>query len=532
MAKAISYRIYPSIGIARLGSSDGDYFIGPEVPGAVPKGPFRTAGKIKSQGARFRIYEFECDEFGNETCKREIIADDNTKIQWKIRLVNSKAATREFPPYNSDGTESNFRNRDYERGYLVIDTDEQSIGGTGQAVGPVSGGIKFIKQGIEEGSAQVELGYLKTDKKGRLIVVGANGKSASPVRARLRGFANNDGWYDNVSDGPVKAFITIGNGEPIEVQGQAWVVIAPPSYAPGIDNVTTWYDQALNVDVNYFNPVLMTLTPSFTRDIYPILKRTVLLQWVSEYARSWHGNREKGDYLKTDLFDKLKDNSDSSKEARKKIFTFLVPPNIEAKNAQNLPNGTTLPGDHSWEDKPMPMLYSGVNPINPEKYVFSALTGHQYSIMLKWSEGKFDSDWNGEPAIPNFDDIPLNEKPATLTRAALEACIGGPFYPGIEATYIIAQRETYESPYRISHDKSPGFLTTIMALPWQADFIACGALWWPAQRPVSVKTESGNYDDFTRGINNYAGMVENWSELGFIFEDGSEYIEKERGNVQ
>ncbi len=244
MAETLSYRIYPSIGIARLGSNDeGVYFLGPEVPSAVPEGPFRSSGKLKSQGVRFRIYEFGVDEFGNETCKREVIADDNTIINWKVRLVNSKAAARQFPPYNSDGTESSFRNKDYESGYLVIDTNkdtnEQSIGGIEQTVGPIGGEIKFIKQGTEEGSAKAALGLLKTDEKGRLIVVGPKGASASPVGARLRNYANNDGWYDNVSDGPVKASITIGNGEPIEVQGKAWVVIAPPSYAPGVHNLTT-----------------------------------------------------------------------------------------------------------------------------------------------------------------------------------------------------------------------------------------------------------------------------------------------------
>ena len=70
------YRIFPSIGIARLGNSNTTYFLGPESPGIVPQGPYRdesSPGKIKPQVARFRIYEFRRDEFGEETVTRELI---------------------------------------------------------------------------------------------------------------------------------------------------------------------------------------------------------------------------------------------------------------------------------------------------------------------------------------------------------------------------------------------------------------------------------------------------------------------------
>jgi len=59
-------------------------------------------------------------------------------------------------------------------------------------------------------------------------------------------------------------------------------VVAPPSYAPAIENVTTWYDQALNVAVRNFSPHLIKNVPSFTQDIYPILKRAVMIHWVAE----------------------------------------------------------------------------------------------------------------------------------------------------------------------------------------------------------------------------------------------------------
>jgi len=80
------YRIYPAIGIARIGNSETEYFLGPEAPGVVPDGPYRdhaTPGRIKPQGARFRIYAFERDDFGNETLKQEVVSGNTVKITWQ-----------------------------------------------------------------------------------------------------------------------------------------------------------------------------------------------------------------------------------------------------------------------------------------------------------------------------------------------------------------------------------------------------------------------------------------------------------------
>ena len=94
-------------------------------------------------------------------------------------------------------------------------------------------------------------------------------------------------------------------------------------------------------------------------------------------------------------------------------------------------------------------------------------------MMEKWAQGDFIADWQGEPKTPELNRIPIKEQPDALTRAALEACIGGPFFPGIECTYLAAQPQTYEQPFRIQQTFPPGYLTERMALPWQADFLAC-----------------------------------------------------------
>ncbi len=64
------YRIHPAIGVARLGDSPSDYFIGPEAPGIPPSltraddarpatGKYKDQQhRIKRQGARCRVYEY------------------------------------------------------------------------------------------------------------------------------------------------------------------------------------------------------------------------------------------------------------------------------------------------------------------------------------------------------------------------------------------------------------------------------------------------------------------------------------------
>ena len=80
--------------------------------------------------------------------------------------------------------------------------------------------------------------------------------------------------------------------------------------------------------------------------------------------------------------------------------------------------------------------------------------------------------------------------PDGLDRAALEACVGGAFAPGIEAggddqPPILVGK--YTAAFRLDHATvAPGALTSKMSIPWQDDFKACGANWWPVARPNDV----------------------------------------------
>src|SRR6185312_6069057 len=145
------YRIYPAIGIARIGNSESEYFFGPESPGIVPPGPYRdNSGKIKPQAVRFRIYKFIRDDFGKETIDSEIVANEKTRIRWNVHLVNSKAAEGNFPPGGPGGSP---RNPGYDRAGLIVEAGLQSISGKSRPNLPLSGKIEFRKDGNVEGSA-------------------------------------------------------------------------------------------------------------------------------------------------------------------------------------------------------------------------------------------------------------------------------------------------------------------------------------------------------------------------------------------
>ena len=79
------------------------------------------------------------------------------------------------------------------------------------------------------------LGEIRTDDDGRLLVLGGFGNSGSPSNNALGGFGDSDEWHDDVSDGPVTATVTVG-GQTFTAAG-AWVIVAPPKFAPPIDNV-------------------------------------------------------------------------------------------------------------------------------------------------------------------------------------------------------------------------------------------------------------------------------------------------------
>jgi hypothetical protein len=161
----VKYRIHPAIGIGRLGDSLDDFFIGPEAPGISPAlnkpdessnrpGKYKDEqGRIKRQGARFRIYEYTEDAAGAVTRVREITAAD-AEIEWEVHLANRKAAALKLKGKH-DKDRRNAKVKNANRHDLIIDAGPQRISGANQAMKPLRG--KFMK------SLDVQLGDLLTD---------------------------------------------------------------------------------------------------------------------------------------------------------------------------------------------------------------------------------------------------------------------------------------------------------------------------------------------------------------------------------
>jgi hypothetical protein len=129
------------------------------------------------------------------------------------------------------------------------------------------------------------------------------------------------------------------------------------------------------------------------------------------------------------------------------------------------------------------------------------LTALQYRLMHRWASGEFDPDPGLDlDAAVSFDEIPeIRRQVWALDRAGLDTCSGGSFYPGIEASRIMREPWLYSEPFRVRDAVPESALTGGLALPWQADFQACGEGWWPAQRPTRVLRDARPVRGSVRG---------------------------------
>jgi hypothetical protein len=203
-----SISIYPSIGIARVGNSITEYFIGPEIPGMIPQDHqnFRDAqGRIKRQAVRFRV--FGKDKNDQVIC--ELDASD-AEITWNAHLANKKASWYNFDQAldisASNGTfnpsvpaiASIQRNNYFtgSRDELTIDPGARQISGCS-----TNHDGKDLKYAFDTGKfvgTPVYLGEMRTDENGNLILLGGLGHSASYDHKLPSTFANNEGWHDDV----------------------------------------------------------------------------------------------------------------------------------------------------------------------------------------------------------------------------------------------------------------------------------------------------------------------------------------------
>ncbi|UXI67258.1 LodA/GoxA family CTQ-dependent oxidase [Tahibacter amnicola] len=500
-------RIHPAIGVARVGNStqDDGYYIGPQVPDPPPSPPgaYRDAsGALKREVAQFRIYGYD----GEGRVVRELTMAD-AQITWTVELANRKAAWYDFElaldiPEAAAAPPSTRRNADViDRASLVI------LPGPRHIDAPARQGSAYRFDGGTFLGIEVPLGELRTDDAGRLLVFGGHGKSASINQQPPTTFANNDGWYDDTSDGPVTATVRLGDRE-IAVS-PAWVVVAPPNYGPQQKSVRTLY--ALLTDVAVQAGMLPApTTPSFRHDILPVLRALCDLQWMNAGFSAGFGYGMPQHFLDPRYLSQLADPSDTYRELRRTVANMF-------RN----------PADGDISLKPWPWVYGdAMNVPMPEvKNAMNALTTTQLALLDAWAEGRFVADLDPSAAPPaTIDEVPLEAQPQTLDRAALEFCLADAFHPGCEVTWPVRHATMYMAPYRWRHRQPgnpepdygstltsaealsyngplyaqfPGSLTRWMAIPWQTDTASCRSgydpqydpylpTFWPARVPNQV----------------------------------------------
>ncbi|MFD7630394.1 LodA/GoxA family CTQ-dependent oxidase [Streptomyces sp. NPDC059851] len=527
--------IHPSIGIARVGDSPDDFFIGPESPGVPPRpdGGFRDAvGRIKRQAARFRVYAY--DRSGAVLGE---LTPAEARITWTVELANAKGAWFRFAGRSGQSTsDAHRRNLHVDpadtagRARLVVRPGPRTVTGPSQD----GRGARF-DSGTFLG-APVPLGELRTDEAGRLLVLGGFGTSFSVKADRpVTDYANNDYWCDDISDGPVRATVALGpDGRQVPVT-PAWCLVAPTDFAPHTENLITLYDVALETA----RASGMLPTPpevSFTRDVHPLLARPVAFAWVNGVARKKHGNRGRN-FFAPDRFALLASPGQDGRKERQLVFDMLRTPGAMAGDQANAGF--------------MPVLSAEGRLENGRPHTWLTLLPGQYERLRRWAAGDFAADWTGAvPAPVPLEALPVAEQPHALVRAALEPAVGGGFFPGIEMTFIAADTATWSAPFRLRGDLSAGDVTKYMAVPWQADFYLCRNFWWPAARPDEVLPETeldallggaaGVFLEWDRGIGDGGtdgpgmnDMAARWSSLGFITprpgpDGGEALVETER----
>jgi hypothetical protein len=293
------YRIHPGLGIARLGNSPDAFCISPEQPAALPfecdaQGnpvfsvdgeteetitTFKDAeGRVKRQAARFQVWVYDDESPEGRPLKLgdRVEGGGNAgtlvDIQWRVYLANKKAEWYEFEQLQGEhGYASNHPRRNLAvtgnaRKNLIIDPGPRNVDCSGNRRAAIDRDGGDIYATIFPPPLKPEsidkLGDLLTDDAGRLLVLGGHGNSGSYLfddfgQPRIDTYANNDGWFDDISDGPVMARLVmfsqlVQENRFVDVEYPAWVVVGYPAYVPVILDIVTLDDVVDNMAVTEF----------------------------------------------------------------------------------------------------------------------------------------------------------------------------------------------------------------------------------------------------------------------------------------
>lgn len=379
-----------------------------------------------------------------------------------------------------------------------------------------------------ENSKKIDtLGELRTDDKGRLVVLGGYGLAGAwydEINAQyypLDQYVDNDGWFDDMSDGPVSAVLVFEDGTTQEVDAGAWVVCTDPSYAPQTLNVVPlWEDMynswvrepELNLCPELFNVTNQTYNP----DYWPSFDQQVSPFFTAAALQVWNTNLPKGAIYAHQAVGKIQGSDDPDKTILAGL-AYIRNPNHPAQSSVGAPLMPFHLGDNG--------------------QAFLSPTFTQYFFLSQWSNKSYTTE-----EVPQLNQDGKKTPAAKplgpgeyLDKAVLMNCLGGRFSPGIDLTFIVRQPELYiqdwstsgTGPFRINAKKldyttaqpdriflsqgyiparpnsagiEPGDVSKFMALPWHTDYNSCAThttvpnpqksntlYWsWPGQRPVAV----------------------------------------------
>jgi hypothetical protein len=543
----MKFKIHPAIGIARVGDSPDDFYLAPEQVGHLPleltsdgkEQPITTfkdaQQRVKRQAARFRVFGYEDgSKDGKELevgAKIEVVSQRNGQllkgevldIEWTVYLANKKASWYEFKQLDGEhGYDENHRLRNADvtapdaRQQLIIDPGPQTVSYVDEkqrtaefAKGKNPGYSQSFPPPLNPASIETlgELRAIQQDKHVRLLVFGGFGNSGSfkkgfgdPV---IKNYANNDGWFDDTSDGPVTARVKF---KVLEIDGRvvdpkaaprtayatvevpAWVIVGYPRFAPQITDIVTMDEVVYDVAVQNFcyEPYMYGTAPFsgtqvvpdsadekaiglwretaqwnpdyypyFYRDIWPILTRPNDYQFVMDFnpftggdphnTTSGAGGNLDESVISIPPYDG-EDPQEQKSRQRARMFVWGVLRKPGQENLWNYPFDSNTP---TYLPILMPFL-CGDNPLSntvPSKFL--RLTDTQLFILGQWARGKFIneklegmSDGDSGAAAPSGTDI---------DRGVLSNLLGGSFCPGGEATWIVRNPAIYGEPYRIKH---------------------------------------------------------------------------------
>ncbi len=494
-----SFRIYPSIGIARMGNGPAkkeEVIFSPEVPWAnlflTDQDYLTNEGQLKKQAQRFYIYE--CDSRGKPV--RQINPADYD-IKWTVEVANKKPFWYDFnnsldlsvvaknqnlspnfvkeklaPGISAKRRNPNVLNQELRSGgpdyrkELVNNPSPGTV--TSRAKRKVLNGQfpnnnstkkSLLAQKMNVDVQKVDLGTIEYDE-GTLIFYAADGKSAALNPSDLNNdFADNSNWYDDICDGRVTASITYKKGrkkgktvELNDSSSAAWIATAPPDYAPQVQPISTMFDLITGAANERFTPELSL--------IFPMFYRLYRMQWVNL-----------GDFLSPsfkEVIDQLtsegkfhyiykNDRSKESKEVRERIFKLFRNPAYPYNNEPIIPSNQTtdINNTGSGTDELLLPYYPGDAvdyPGSPAQWF--AIPPILYKQLENWKNGRFYT-----PPEFKFEDI--NEmgafyqqlymksaqdekrRPLLMTRAVLETLYGGGFHPGVELTWPMRHNLIY-----------------------------------------------------------------------------------------